>query len=155
MQTLTNNDPYEGMPSQDTEFKVVSGEREWGVIRCGGPCRDDYRRIDVHVQDAQHFLKLQRPAIDSIEAAEKALGFSVLCTGSWRSCETATLLYRRDPNRYAPPSKGAHMRGLAIDVNQNLSDVKLAKIDKALKNRGWHQARPDDEPWHYSFGLQV
>jgi LAS superfamily LD-carboxypeptidase LdcB len=154
------SDPvFIGMPPIDTKFLVFrTGTQDpkdvWGEIRCGGPCKDDYGRIKVHVQDAQHFLKLQQAAIESIQAAEAKLHFSIICTGSWRSCSTAHALFAQDPQRYAPPDKGAHMRGLAIDVNQLLPKLKLAAIDKALLARGWHQAR-SDEPWHYSFGIQV
>lgn len=155
------SDPvYIGMPPTDTRFLVFrTGTADpkdvWGEIRCGGPCQDDYGRIKVHVQDAQHFLKLQQAAINSIVAAEAKLKFPIICTGSWRSCTTAHALFAQDPQRYAPPDKGAHMRGLAIDVNQLLPKLKLEAIDKALLARGWHKARPDDEPWHMSFGIQV
>jgi LAS superfamily LD-carboxypeptidase LdcB len=150
---------FVGMPSVDTRFVVPrTGTKDpkdsWGEIRCGGPCKDDYARIKVHTQDAQHFLKLQQAAINSIVAAEAKLKFPIICTGSWRACGTQTQLFAQDPQRFANPDKTAHTRGLAIDVNQLLPKLKLTGIDKALKARGWHQAR-DDEPWHYSFGIQV
>lgn len=159
MDTLTNATPHIGMPARDSRFQVDSAGTTWGVVRCGGPCRDDYARINVYVQDAQHFVKLQQAALDSFQAAEvsvRAQGFGrhIILTGSWRACSTQRALFHDDPNRYADPDVTAHTRGLGIDVNQDQSPEKLAAIHKALTNRGWHQARPD-EPWHYSFGLQV
>jgi hypothetical protein len=155
VEELTNTDPFVGMPDRDRRFLVRSGEREWGEIRCGGACKDDYRRINVYPQDRQHFVKLQAAAIESWKAAEKALGFTIVTTGSWRACATQAALFAQDSHRFAHPKDTAHTRGLAVDVSMNLGAAKLAKVHKALLNRSWHQARPDDEPWHYSFGLQV
>lgn len=155
--TLTNGQPFVGMPAEDTLFIVlkVNGD-PWGQIRCGGPCRDDYKRIEVaHAPDGHAYVKLQHAALESFQAACKAVGFWIETTGTWRSCELAHDLYAKDPHRYAPPDKGAHMRGLAIDVTTAYGPYRRYRIRKELKYRGWHQARPDDEPWHFSFGLQV
>jgi len=141
---------FVGMPPREREIKTA-----YGPIIAGGACRDDYHRIVVHVQHAQHYLKLQRAAVRSIVEVETKLGYPVICTGSWRACSTQTRLYASDKNRYAHPSKTAHCRGLAIDVSTNLPKAKQDAIRRALLNRGWHQSRPDDEPWHYSFGIQV
>jgi hypothetical protein len=158
--TLTNMNPFIGMPISDTTFDVRSGERLWGEIRCGGACKDDYGRIVVESSpNGQHSVKLQRAAWDSFEAACKAVGFWIQTTGTWRSCELQESLFNSDPpasmQRYAPPPKTAHTRGLAIDVTTAYGPFKRRKIRKALLNRSWHQARPDDEPWHYSFGIKV
>lgn len=153
---------FVGMPPTDRTFVVprtgtMDPKDRWGEIRCGGPCKDDYARINIHVQDAQHFLKLQQAAINSIEAAEAQLKFKVICTGSHRSCATQAALFKTNTpsnQRFANPNTTAHTRGLAIDVNQDLPKLKLSAIHDALIARHWHQAR-SDEPWHYSFGIQV
>jgi hypothetical protein len=45
---------------------------------------------------------------------------------------------------------GLHCQALAIDVSTSL--LNQDQIRRALLKRGWTQSRPDDEPWHYSFG---
>jgi hypothetical protein len=142
---------YVGMPDVNRIFTVG----HWGEIRCGGPCKDDYARIQVDTRHAGGLVKLQKAALESFQNAEQELGYEIELTGSWRSCSTAHLLYARDSARYAPPDKGAHMRGLAIDVTTAYSVVKKKEILAALAKRHWHQARPTDEPWHHSFGIQV
>ena len=148
---------YVGMPPTEREFVVPRpvDPKPWGKIICGGACRDDYSRIEIYHQDAQHYVKLQRAALRSLQAAEDAIGDKIWLTGSWRSCSLQSELYASDSHRYAAPSTTAHCRGLAIDVSQNQTKGKLDKIHKALTYRHWHQARPTDEPWHYSLGVQV
>jgi hypothetical protein len=154
---------YEGMPSLDRRFEVPkAGGGTWGTIRCGGPCKDDYARIDIYHQvPGTRFVKLQKAALDSFRSAEVAVGGGggkiglIFLTGSWRSCSLQAELYRSDTHRFAPPESTAHCRGLAIDVSQNQDPKKLAAIDEELLQRAWHKARPDDEPWHYSFGIEV
>lgn len=147
---------YYGMPTTERELvvpKPVKGN--WGRIVCGGRCRDDYARIEVYHQTKAREVTLQRAALRSFREAEDAVGFHIYLTGSIRGCDQQARLYRSDPNRFAHPDTTGHTRGLCIDVSQNLSKAKLAKAHKALKYRHWHQSRPDDEPWHYSFGISV
>jgi hypothetical protein len=149
---------YTGMPPVSREFRVPKPvEGFWGMIVCGGSCYDAYDRIEIYHQvPGQRYVKLQRAALRSFEAAEEALGFDILLTGSgWRSCASQAELYRDDPNRFAHPDSTAHCRGLAIDVSTTQSQAKLAKIRKALAYRHWHQSRPVDEPWHHSFAVAV
>jgi hypothetical protein len=148
---------YVGMPSVERRFRVrKSDEKFWGEIICGGPCEDSYARIDIYNQiPGQRFVKLQAAALRSFRAAELALGHKIFLTGSWRSCSLQASLYRSDPSRFANPNTTAHCRGLAIDVSTDQSQTRLKNIHRALAWRGWHQSRPDDEPWHWSFGIQV
>jgi hypothetical protein len=142
-------------------FIVSSGERQWGEIRCGGVCKDDYARIKLW-GNGQVQYKLQNAALVSLLDANEDIArrlhrkeFTTQLTGSWRSCDTAHDLFARDPSRYAPPDKGAHMRGLAIDVTTAYATEIQHVIRTVLGNHSWHQARPDDESWHFSFGIQV
>jgi hypothetical protein len=145
---------YIGMPPTAREFRVPKpAEGFWGMIICGGSCYDDYDRIEIYHQTPDRIVKLQRAALRSFKAAEEALGFPILLTGSWRPCSLQAELYRSDPNRFAHPDSTAHCRGLAIDVSTAQSQAKQDKIRKALLFRHWHQSRPDDEPWHYSKGI--
>lgn len=147
-----------GMPNVERKFRVKQPDGAlWGEIICGGPCKDDYARIFIYHQvPGERYVKLQGAAIRSFQAAEEALGFKILLTGSgWRSCALQTSLYRSDTSRYANPKSTGHTRGLAIDVSTAQSATKQAAIKKALLARHWHQSRPVDEPWHYSFGIQV
>lgn len=126
----------------------------YGRVYHSSVCKDNWPNI-VERQRAGYTLKLQSPALKSYLAAEKAIGFKITLTGSWRSCAYQSELYRSDPNRYANPNTTLHTQGLAIDVSMNLSAAQLAKVHKALNWRGWVQARPDDEPWHYSYRLKA
>lgn len=132
----------------------------YGPIFHGGPCDDDYENIVLYDQGGDRaVIKMQRPAIKSFKEAEEAITRKfgrkqfILLTGSWRSCELQRQLFASDPNRFAHPDTTLHTRGLAIDVSQNQSSLKLKRIHTALTNRGWNRVRPDDEPWHYSFHL--
>lgn len=143
---------YEGMPPTDRTF-----ETEFGQIRCGGDCRDDsdYDRIVAFQNRGGQILHLQKAATRSLEKVESMLKYPVTVTGSNRSCEYQAQLYASDSNRFAHPAKTAHTRGLAIDVSTALPKTKQAAIRKKLLANGWHQSRPTDEPWHYSFGIKV
>lgn len=143
------SDPH-GMPSTDTILEVG----RFGKIRIGGPCRDDYLRIVVDGRHAGGLVKLQAAAMDSFHDAEKALGFEIILTGSWRACADQAALYRKDSARYADPDKTGHTRGICVDVSTALGRWRLHKIEQALGARHWHRARTD-EPWHWSFGCWV
>lgn len=140
---------YEGMPQTNRVFNVG----KWGEIRCGGPCKDDYGRLVV-VHRNGDVIRLQKAALEAFQAAQKAVGNRITLTGSFRSCSYQTALYRSDSGRFADPDTSAHCRGLAIDVSTNQGSRDLAAIHKALLARDWHQARPTDEPWHFSFGIK-
>lgn len=140
----------------------------YGTIRYG-ECRDDWPNLRLYDQPPEGGapVKLQGPALRAFKAAQvryaRRVGWSrqrieknpdgrpIRLTGSWRSRAYQSELYLKDPKRYAPPCAGLHPDGLAIDVSQD--QPNLDKIDRALKATGWVQARPDDEPWHYSFGV--
>lgn len=156
------NPVYVGMPPTDQKFEVRYGghpEIEVKEIRCGGPCKDDYGRIIPFQNRNGQILKLQKAAALSLEHVETHLKYAVVVTGAWRSCDAQKDYYNSDPpdsfNRYAPPDKTAHTRGLAIDVSTALPLWKRKRIKSKLLAHGWFQARPVDEPWHFSFGIQV
>lgn len=155
---------YPGMPPTDKVFDV----EPWGRIRCGGPCKDDYDRIERYAQTPQRTVSLQHAAMGSFKAAELAITPKwmgkrvrrILVTGSLRSCAEQSALYHSDSQRFADPDTTGHTRALCIDVDQTQGLLpgfrrwRLRKINKALRFRDWHQAR-SDEPWHYSFGIEV
>lgn len=142
-----------GVESKDTRFGTV--------YRLVGGCKDDWKNIDTmkryrkpsgrtHFRRRDVDISGQRPMLAAIRQAEIRYGAEIKVTGSLRTCAYQADLYRRDPNRYAPPSVGLHCQGLAIDVNTNmLSD----RVREALEHVGFTQARPSDEPWHFSFGF--
>lgn len=143
-----------GLQSKSTEYGTVH--------RLEGGCKDDWDNITrSEYYETPRVLRpkrrrpvaitLQRPALKALKAAEAEIKKEIVVTGSIRTCEQQAALYQSDPNRYAPPSVGLHCQGLAIDVNTGekyLTDTVRA----ALKRHGWTQARPDDEPWHFSYG---
>jgi LAS superfamily LD-carboxypeptidase LdcB len=143
---------FVGMPPTERTFAV----HPWpGRIICGGVCKDDYGRIVTkhYGTNDRLVVTLQRAAMDSFLDACEKIGPIVL-TGSWRSCAQQTDLWRSDKSRFAPPNTTAHVRGLAIDVSTATSAKQHEIITRALLARGWHQARAD-EPWHFSFGIEV
>lgn len=126
----------------------------YGIIHHGGPCKDDYDNINIyHQKGTGDAIKLQGPALRSFREAENKIGKPIVCTGTWRSCRLQRELYSSDSSRFAHPDVTLHTRGLAIDVSTGLSFLRRRRIRGALLARGWHQVRPDDEPWHYSFWL--
>lgn len=130
----------------------------------GGPCRDDYDNIEIYDQPGlpgHAPVELQRPAMKAFKEAERRWarltrpwrrGSKIrpieLIPGTTRSCAYQAELYRRDPARYAPPEVGLHPRRLAIDVRSRSRILK-----RILRRLGWRQARPSDEPWHWSYWL--
>lgn len=141
---------YVGMPPTDRTFQV----EPWGEIRCGGDCRAYERTVPFQNAGGQ-VLYLQRAARDSYLAAERKIGRAITVTGSLRTCEKQAELYAGDSNRFAHPDVTGHTRGLCIDVSTALSGLTQVRVRRALKARGWHQSRPDDEPWHFSLGISV
>lgn len=121
-----------------------------------GSCQDDYRNIRTDSWDGQN-VTLQEAALRSFHAAEDRYGArtnrkgarQIGLTGSHRTCAQQAALYKKDPHRFAPPDASLHPRGLAVDVSQ--AQPNLAMIRTILKAHGWKQARPTDEPWHYSY----
>ena len=53
--------------------------------------------------------------------------------------------------RYADPNKGLHVVGLAFDIH---SGFNKPEVWNAFRAEGWHQSRPIDEPWHWSYGVR-
>lgn len=53
--------------------------------------------------------------------------------------------------RYASPEKGLHVVGLAFDIH---ADYNKPEVYEAFRQEGWHQTRPVDEPWHWSYGVR-
>src|SRR5262249_8061099 len=108
-----------GMPHTDSRFplgpKPADGRR--GRIRLGGPCRDDYRRIETYHDAEGRVVILQAAALRSFQAAEGHVGFTIVLTGSHRSCDVQRRLFASDPKRFADPDESYHPRGLAIDVS--------------------------------------
>jgi hypothetical protein len=141
-----------------TVFYDHSGNDHWPNIR-------DYRPVfpKRHTE-----AKLQSPALKALQQAEKVYGRKIAeregwvwkkkarainLTGSWRSFNLQYSLWRSDNSRYASPYSSGHVQGLAIDVSTNNADFELQR--QILRAVGWKQSRPDDEPWHFSWGVTV
>jgi hypothetical protein len=127
-----------------------------GIIHYGGRCVDDYDNLSIYDQPPAGGapIRLQAPALRAFKAAERTYGKhrpagrrSIILTGSWRSCELQRALHDSDPARFAHEDTSLHPRGLAIDVAMPLP----FGVRHALIEQGWKQARPDDEPWHFSW----
>lgn len=133
------------------------------VYRLVGGCKDNWSNVETsrnyrkasgvkRWRRRRVYISGQKPMLMAIRAAEKSLGRELVVTGSRRTCELQASLYRSDPKRFAAPSVGVHCQGLAIDVTTEDPELKT-KVRKALLAEGFHQSRPDDEPWHFSFGV--
>lgn len=140
-------------------------DTRYGAVFHSTVCKDDFDNMttsDEFVKPSgtkkrrprigAGFVTLQRPALKSFKMAESKLGAEIVLTGSIRSCELQWQLYRSDPNRYAHPNTTLHTQGLAIDVHTDFLD---GHVKKNLELCGWKQARPGDEPWHFSFYLKA
>jgi hypothetical protein len=135
----------------------------YGPVHHGGACDDSYPNIETYEQQPiKRFdpptVKLQGPAIKALRAAERAYAKrtrpwmrkrTIPTTGSWRSCAFQTAQYASDSQRFAHPDTTLHTRGLAIDVDTRYLNETVKKV---LRRHGWTQARPVDEPWHFSMG---
>lgn len=135
-----------------------------GQIFYGGPCKDDYPNMEAYEHEVgQLIIVLQRPALKALKAAEIQYGIRtnrpigqrdiIITSGSNRSCATQAMLHAREPGRFADPLTTGHTRGLAIDVNT--AQPNQALIRECLIAEGWNQSRPDDEPWHFSYGVTI
>lgn len=134
-----------------------------GVVwRLNGGCRDTYGNIVTSKYYRKESgiirrrkravpLTMQRPAIEAVRFAERRLGREIVFTGTRRTCELQLALYKSDPNRYAPPWVGLHCQALAGDVTTEDPQLKV-EVKHALEAEGFMQARPTDEPWHFSYG---
>lgn len=119
------------------------------------------RKHGKHPYFAHEGVKLQKPALLAFQEAERRYAHktrpfrksrAILVTGSWRSFAYQYTLWRSDSKRYANPYTGGHVQGVAIDVNNELSDFNL--IQDILLNVGWVQSR-SDERWHFTWGPRV
>jgi hypothetical protein len=129
----------------------------YGVVNHSSICKDDWDNIQTIRMGPSAEYKLQISAIRSLRAVAKDVGGPwqpkpVRVTGTWRSCAYQWQLYRSDPSRYAHPNTTLHTQGLAIDVH---TDFLTQEVKQSLLSHGWKQARPTDEPWHFSFRLKA
>ncbi len=97
--------------------------------------------------------------LDMDAAASKAridakLGYVVpaaSCNDAYRPIAVQAQGYANNPSRFASPEKGLHVVGLAFDIH---SDYNKPDVYQAFREEGWHQTRPIDEKWHWSFGVR-
>ncbi len=144
---------------------VEQYKTRYGTVFHRSTCKDDWANIRTR-STRRRFkgngseipftqLTLQGPALESIKAIEKDISGPfvrqyVRATGTIRTCEQQMQLWLSDKNRFAHPNSTLHTQGLAIDVH---TDFLTEKLRKSFLAHGWHQSRPDDEPWHFSFRL--
>lgn len=132
------------------------------VFRLYGGCKDDWKTIVtsrfyrkpsglIRRRLRKKSITMQQPAIKALKEAEVKLGREIVTTGSFRTCALQDSLYRSDTKRFAPNTVGLHCQGLAIDVTTEDPELKTT-VRKALLAHGFTQTRPDDEPWHFSYG---
>lgn len=134
---------------------MATYQTKYGPIYDGGVCQDDYNNINIYHQTQTRIVKLQGPALRAFKVAEEKIATPrkkhLLITGiGWRSCSLQRELWLSDKDRFANPDGSKHCRGLAIDVDQGQSKLRLKAIHKALVAQGWNQSVPG-EPWHYSY----
>jgi hypothetical protein len=149
----------------------------YGIIHYGGSCNDHYanfRTIDQFPgNDGNVVLTLQGPAMRAFIAAQVRYARRtmdkkkfdtfikknpngrpiIILAGTNRSCSTQRSLWLSDKNRYASPDITGHTRGLAIDRSNAQPNLNI--VDQCLAAEGWNRTRPDDEPWHWSYGVTI
>lgn len=146
-------------------MSIATKKTKTGEVKRSSVCKDDFANIRTQtILGVQ--LKMQTPALRAYRLACKEFarlsgwsderikrtgGRAILLTGSWRSCELQRQLYASDSDRFASPNATLHTQGLAIDVSTIVADFE--KAHRALAHIGWERARPDDEPWHHSWGF--
>lgn len=138
-------------------------ETRYGTVFHSDHCKDDWANIVTRGPQKRFGTKvipfttltLQRPAMQSLRAVEQDISGPfvrqyIRATGTIRTCEQQMALWLSDKERFAHPNSTLHTQGLAIDVHTGFLNEKLRK---SMLAHGWHQARPSDEPWHFSFRL--
>jgi len=94
--------------------------------------------------------KLAPAAAAAYNAASSVYGKPIPITGAYRSLAAQATAYASDSDRFAPPDKSWHPKGLAIDVHSSyMNDPRLIL---ALSGTGWQQSGLPKEPWHWSYG---
>lgn len=140
--------------------EVASGQVE-GLSRGTGNESEPVRlRLIANREMAPTLVPIQpHGQLDMAAAASKAridkkLGYVVPPASvydAYRPYSTQAAGYARDPERYANPNKGLHVVGLAFDIH---SDYNKPEVYQAFREEGWHQTRPIDEPFHWSYGVR-
>lgn len=112
-------------------------------------------------------VKFQEAAFEAFQEAERRYGRyfakkngwvwnrlarAIPVSGTWRSFNYQLDLYRQDPSRYAIPWVSGHVQAVAVDVDTTNPDFE--KQREILRGVGWEQVRAD-EPWHWSWGVNV
>lgn len=98
--------------------------------------------------------KLDVDAAASKARIDKMLGTVIpaaSCNDAYRDYATQAAGYAENPNRFANPDKGLHVVGLAFDIHSQYNNPKTWA---AFLSEGWHQTRPIDESWHWSYGVR-
>jgi hypothetical protein len=97
-------------------------------------------------------MLLDVTAMASFMAVQATYGKPIPLTGAWRSEAVQAAGYESDPNRFAPPGKGAHPVGLAVDVHADRVDLNDPKLLEAFTRHGWYR-RGRSGIMHYSYGV--
>lgn len=99
--------------------------------------------------------QLDKDAAASLERIHQRVGFVVRNTSGYRSFASQAASYNQNEMlsdgspRFASPSKSLHVVGLAIDVHTG--DLNKPGVIAAFTAEGWQRARPNAEPWHFSY----
>lgn len=102
----------------------------------------------------QPTMRLDVSAVPAFLAAQAEWGKPIKLTGATRSTEEQAAGYADDPDRFAPPGKSAHEKGIAIDVNTNTTNVNDAEFIRVMNKHGWVAAGRSG-PMHYSYGVRA
>lgn len=117
------------------------------------------REIEPDLVPIRPSGRLDRDAASSLERIHAMVGTVVPNVGSYRSyAEQAAAYFSRNETladgrqRFGNPNKSLHVVGLAIDVRSDYANKP--EVVAAFTKEGWHRARPDVEPWHWSYGVR-
>ena len=101
-------------------------------------------------------------AVAAFGAWERAFGQAIPITDSYRDYATQAAGHSADPNRFVDPTRSAHVKGKAVDVNlaalgiKSTADALFRTLKSTAEANGWCfsaiDKKPTPEPWHASWG---
>lgn len=97
-------------------------------------------------------MSLAAPAATAYGRASSMFGQPIPITSGYRSFERQAAAYAKDQERFAPPDKSLHVKGLAIDIDSSRAKYNDPKLVSALTRSGWAQVGSD--VLHWSFGIR-
>lgn len=98
--------------------------------------------------------RLDAEALASFMRVQAEYGKPLILTGAWRSEQSQAQGHAQDPNRFAPPGKGGHPVGIAVDLHTDRVNVNDPRLYEIFTRNGWYRAGKSG-PMHWSYGVPI